>query len=135
MHSNSAPVTAVLFYLLLASAVLVACWWARYTYRLLWRKGTTEWGHWVYDKGVRSFGVTVSVTLVVIGGYLGGTVVALSNDDVVGCTLAGAAFGALFGLPVSLWLGYFWGAQAAWVYGLKADEDRPSAKRPKTQRG
>jgi hypothetical protein len=32
-----------------------------------------------------------------------------------------AILGALFGIPVGLSMGYFWGRQMAWFYGVEPD--------------
>jgi hypothetical protein len=119
----------ILVLVLLASVPVAICWWGVRTCRTLWRHGSTEWGRLVYDVGVRGFGVSVAVVMVACGGYIGAKIVALSSADAVPCAIAGAIFCAVFGMPVALGLGYFWGTQMAWFEGLEPDKDRLTAKR------
>ena len=114
---------------LMALIPLAFLWWGIRTCRSLWRHGSTAWGHLVYDKGVRGFGVFVSVGFVGIGARLGSTAFAESSGDTVQCAIYGAILGGIIGIPVALGMGYFWGAQMAWFLGLEPDADRPSAKR------
>jgi hypothetical protein len=113
--------------LLLALATYVL-WWGIRTCRALWRRGTSRWGVLVYNYGVRLFGGMAAIGITFIGGYVGATVAAVSDADVTRCMIAGAFLAAIFGIPVALGMGYWWGCEMARFYGLEPDADRPDAK-------
>ncbi len=97
-------------------------WWLVHSWRLLWRCGRSRWEHSVFDLGVRTFGVAVALLLIVIGASLG------INADVGGTALApmmlaGAVVSLIFGLPISLHLGHYWGRRCAEVLGVQREPD------------
>lgn len=107
--------------LTLLGIVLALFWWSYRTIRTLLRRGDTKWGRLVYNYGVRGFGACTAVLIIACAAYLGGTVLATSDDDSLACAIAGAIFGAIFGIPVGLGLGYFWGTQMAFFIGIEPD--------------
>jgi hypothetical protein len=106
--------------LLLSLPVLVLVWGFR-TCRALWRQGITPWGRLVYNYGVRGFGVANAVAWTVLGGYFGATTIASSPDDALRCAIGTAFLTALFGTPIALGLGYWWGTTMAAFRGLAPD--------------
>lgn len=118
MHSMLVPTIGLL---ILVGIVLALCWWSYRTIRTLWRFGNTEWSRLVYNYGVRGFGACTAVTIIACAAYLGATELATSNEDRLRCAIAGAICGAIFGIPVGLGLGYFWGRQMAALRGLEPD--------------
>jgi len=127
----------VILIVVAAAISFAACWWSVRTCRLLWRRGTTAWGRWVYDAGVRGFGVILAISAAAFGGYAGATALAVGADDRLRCGFLGAIVGIVLGLPIALGSGYVWGTWMAKFYGLKPDDDsRPLnvaaiPKRPK----
>lgn len=77
----------------------------------------------VYNYGVRGFGLGTAVSITVIGGYFGATVLATSPADSWRCAIAGAVSAAIFGTPVGLGLGYLWGTWMAYFAGLEPDTE------------
>jgi hypothetical protein len=61
------------------------------------------------------------VRIIACASYLGGTVLATSDQDRLACAIAGAIFGAIFGIPVGLGMGYVWGTQMAFFKGIEPD--------------
>jgi hypothetical protein len=112
-----------------ASVLAALFWWGYRTCRNLWRRGTSAWGNLVYNYGVRGYGATMAVFLIALSGYVGATQLATSEDDRFACTVVGLVFGALFGTPVALGLGYFWGVWFARVKGLEPDTDADLRRR------
>lgn len=108
--------------MLLPIGVLV---WGVRTCRTLWRRGTTPWGRLVYNFGVRGFGVANAVAWTLCAGYLGATQLATGPEDTLRCAIGAAVLTALFGTPVSLGLGYWWGTKMAWFAGLTPDPEPP----------
>ena len=98
--------------------------WGARTCRTLWRRGTTPWGRLVYNYGVRGFGLSTAVSITIIGGYLGATVLATSPADTWRCAIAGAIFAAIFGTPVGLGAGYLWDTWMAYFARLEPDVER-----------
>ena len=93
-------------------------WWGAYTWQQLWRNGQGKWERLVFNYGVRRFGLATTLSFMVILGCFG----AASGDgrvDSLRWLVGGVYFGAVFGLPVGLHTGYFWGVACAKVMGIK----------------
>jgi hypothetical protein len=101
--------------------------WGVRTSRELWRRGTTPWGRFVYDYGVRRFGVGNAVVWTLLAGYFGATRLANGPEDALRCAIGAALLTALFCTPVALGLGYVWGTWMAWYTGLPPDS-KPTTK-------
>ena len=112
--------TLVVGLLLLSLPLLLLVWGFR-TCRTLWRRGTTPWGRLVYNYGVRGFGAMMAVFFIVAGAYFGAAGFGDAGADAIRGAVVWGLFGALFGIPVGLSMGYFWGRQMAWFYGLEPD--------------
>jgi hypothetical protein len=126
MRSLLVPVIGLL---ILMGIVLALCWWSYRTICTLWRFGNTDWSRLVYNYGVRGFGACTALTITVCSAYLGAAVLASSNEDRLACALAGATFGAIFGIPAGLGLGYIWGKQMAALRGLEPDAKQTHAEK------
>lgn len=123
--SSSAQLTVRILVTIVLVAIPVGLLsWGVRTWRTLWRRGTTPWGRLVYNYGVRGFGLSTAVSITVIGGYFGATVLATSPADSWRCAIAGAIFAAIFGTPVGLGLGYLWGTWMAYFAGVEPDVER-----------
>lgn len=101
------------------------CWWGYRTFRALWRGGETRWSHLVYGQGARGFGVMMAMIFSTCGGYFGWVLPASSIGYHLTFTVVGAMFGAIFGFPVGLGIGWFWGTLMAATLGLEPDAKRP----------
>jgi H+/Cl- antiporter ClcA len=92
-------------------------WWAAQSWQLLWRQGDNKWERVVYNYGVRGFGICMALAIPTILGCFG----ASSGDgttDSLRWLVGGVFFGVVFGLPVCLHLGYFWGVAFAKFNGI-----------------
>src|SRR5579859_7448018 len=118
MHPMLVPVIGLLT---LIGIVLALFWWSYRTIRTLWKHWDTKWGRLVYNYGVRGFGACTGVAIIACAAYLGGTVLATSDEDSLAYAIAGAIFGAIFGIPVGLGMGYVWGTQMAFFMGIERD--------------
>ena len=114
-------VVAVLVGLLFLSLPVLLLVWGYRTCRALWRRGTTPWGRLVYNYGVRGCGIANAISWTILGGYVGATMIATSQDDVLRCAIGAAILTALFGTPVALGLGYWCGTKMASFAGLNPD--------------
>jgi hypothetical protein len=63
----------------------------------------------------------MALTIALGCAYLGWSVIAATPEDRMGCAIAGALFGTVFGVPVGLGMGYVWGTWMAGFYGYKPD--------------
>ena len=84
------------------------------TCALLWRRGSTPWGHWVYDVGVRRFGITAAILSTILFTYL---VLRVNEPWSQVATFVGVWVAV--GLPLCLWAGYWWGRIVAAQLGIK----------------
>ena len=105
----------VIFSLILA----VGGWWTARTWRQLWRCGRSAWERLVYDYGVRLFGFSTAISIIVIASWLGST--ADSGTLFGPMMILGALAGVFFGVPVALHLGYFWGSIFAAIVNAEHD--------------
>jgi multisubunit Na+/H+ antiporter MnhB subunit len=92
-------------------------WWTVRTWRRLWRSGRSPWERVVYDYGVRLFGFSLSIALIIIFAYFGRE----SESDQRLLMINGAIAALFFGTPVALNLGYFWGEAYAAAVGAEKD--------------
>ncbi len=107
------------FFALFAVIFAVGGWWTARTWRHLWRAGRSPWERLVYDYGVRLFGFSTAISIILIVSWLGSTADygALSGPMMP----LGALAGVFFGVPVALHLGYWWGTTVAAVTGVEHD--------------
>ena len=68
----------------------------------------------------------MAVAFVVAGAYIGWTRIAITPEDRIWCAIAGAAFAIVFGIPVALGWGYFWGTTMAYFLGYTRPEKSPT---------
>ena len=97
------------------------------TWRRLWRRGRDPWEQTVYDRGVRGFGGSMAVLSPVIAVAV--TLGSSSERDatgLAGAVAVGLVVGVLFGTPVALWGGYWWGRGMASTFGLSRPVRRPT---------
>ena len=122
---------SVVIYLVAALIFAGFGWWSAHTVSVLWRSGRNPWERLVYNFGVRLFGLTVAIALVLICGWLG-----WSNENAAGdrwwWLAAGILCGMVLAFPIGLYMGYFWGTTVAMFYGVERDAsnkvcDPPSA--------
>ena len=79
----------------------------------------------MYGQGARGFGVMMAMIFSTCGGYFGWVLPASSIGYHLTFTVVGAMFGAIFGFPVGLGIGWFWGTLMAATLGLEPDAKRP----------
>ena len=95
-------------------------WWTVQTYQLLWRRGRSEWERLVFDSGVRLFGRSMAAFFVAGSAWLGWTIGPGQNDP-WRWLAAVLLSGVVFGVPVALHLGYYWGSRIATLSGIERD--------------
>lgn len=123
------PLTAprLLFFLALALLFAGAGVATVHTWRRLWRRGRDPWEQTVYDRGVRGFGASMAILSPVIA--IASTLSSSSERNATGFSGAvavGLVLGVLFGTPVALWGGYWWGRGLASTFGLSRTVRRPN---------
>lgn len=101
-------------------------WWTILTWRRLWRGGRDPWERAVYDYGVRTYGLLMSIALIVICAWLGGEFDSQRKLMVA----VGAIGGLFFGMPVALNMGYFWGLAFATIMGEERNRDAEGGEPP-----
>ena len=107
------------FFALFAVIFAVGGWWTARTWRQLWRAGRSPWERLAYDYGVRFYGFSMTVTLILIVTWLGWTA---DSGGLFGPMMTlGLLAGLFFGTPVALNLGYFWATMTAAVTGVEHD--------------
>lgn len=103
-------------------------WWGIRTCKSLWRRGSDDWGRLVYNYGVRGYGVAMALFFICGAAYYGWNNLAQSPDARVWCALICAFLAAIFGTPVGLGMGYWWGSSMARYYGFVPTDSRVRGK-------
>jgi hypothetical protein len=86
------------------------------SWRRLWRSGRTPAERFVYDFGVRGFGVIAIVLApVVTGGVIWRTLTATHDSAAWMAALVCAILSLVVTWPLALWLGFIWGSMMSGV--------------------
>jgi hypothetical protein len=108
------------FFALFAVIFALGGWWTARTWRQLWRAGRSPWERLVYDCGVRLFGFSNAISIILIVSWLGSTA---DYSTLFGPMMnLGALAGVFFGVPVALHFGYWFGTTFAAVTGVEHDK-------------
>ncbi len=111
--------TRGLFFAVFSGIFAIGGWWTVRAWKQLWRCGRSPWERMVYDHGVRLFRWMTAASIVAIITSLGWQ--ADAGAPFGPLMMTGALGAVVFGLPVSLHLGYFWGNAFAKVVGVERD--------------
>jgi hypothetical protein len=116
----SQPLRAVkiagFFVMFFGTIYAAGAWWTVRTWRRLWRRGRTKWERLIYDSGVRSFGVFMAFTIILVCTFLGWST---DQGRLFGpMMMFGLLSSVFFAFAVCLNLGFFWGRTFAIFAGV-----------------